>query len=311
MGGGILKLVVGLVIGLIAGVGIGLLVAPDRTAPQYKSPPEPVQAAAPQPAAQAPVERPPEPASSPRTLQDIIAATDVPPVPSGNAAIAGVVLMEDGEPLPGVRVTAASQYPSTTRLSDLSGEDRVRADIRRARWNELARHTATTGDDGRYSIEGLAEDARYFVQAELPGWSVRREGSSSGWVNNPPAERNFVARAEVEVAVTVLMPDGSVAREALVVGRSDTIRGQRTARTRANGIAQVRLTPGTWTIHAVRGFSNEYRSDEVQVTFERGDIPEPFMLQLKETPGIKGRVEVPAGFTPPRIWVRARMTPPG
>ena len=201
---------IGLLLGLVAGTGIGFWLAgapiPDGQGSAVDVPEPELQIGSHR-------EQPDQvdtvlPYSTPsreRTLADIIADADIPAIPSGTARLTGSVLSVEGRPLAGVEVAASSNYPEPRRYSGLLPIERVQQEIRISKWNELSRRVTRSNDNGQYVIDGLAEDTDYTATATSPGWKIEPGRDGPRWFK-PPAEINFVARAEVEVGVEAEHP---------------------------------------------------------------------------------------------------------
>ncbi|MCA8913100.1 MAG: hypothetical protein KDB82_15475 [Planctomycetes bacterium] len=259
---------------------------------------------------QAPLEQPNQPngVPTPRSLDDIIASADIPPVPSGGGAFHGSVTTIDGEPLEGIEVSCSSSYPSDhLRRSELSTTERVQREIRRAKWEEAAKHISVSDAEGEWRIEGLDEDTSYWVAAESPGWKIENKNTHMGWPK-PDAEIHFVARPETQLEVQVEDQEGGAPKYAKIYYRSK-VASEREAYFRADyGPETLRLTPGTWSIYAT---SDADRSETIEVVVEAGKGIEPLTLILKPTPGIEGNLSVPEGFRLPTLSVYLQANPDG
>ncbi|MBZ0137304.1 MAG: carboxypeptidase-like regulatory domain-containing protein [Planctomycetes bacterium] len=304
----------GVILGLLAGLFLGGAIQPGPAAPaiqggniarlpeQAPPPPEPLQ-------------NPPPTEVAPRTLRDFIAETKVPPVPRGEGEITGTVMTPDGKPVAGVVVSASTSYPEPRYRPGLSAEERIERDIRYARWQDVATHKTATDEQGHYRIAGLAADAEYDVSGRADGWRIENQNPKQRRVK-PDGVCHLLARSEALVAVHVTMADGTPAEDATVVYRAQALSREQSA-TAWNGPAELRLTPGEWTLYAVSKDHwyapdrLQYRSSEVTLTIEEGATVAPLTLVLMPTPSIGGFIQLPKGFERLPVDVFLQPDPPG
>jgi hypothetical protein len=300
----LLALAVGLAVGYFVGAGDG----EDTKTP----PPVLIAPTQPDPAAPPPVLDPlaqPE-ANKPNTVAELIAAAEIPPVPSGDVEYTGTVSTISGAPIPGVTVTARPSFPNPPNSRSVTPEDRVRHELARAKWGQLATRTAVTDAEGRYKLTGLADKTGYTLSAEADGWEFSRRDprAPAGTV-----EHHFVGTAMTRIEVSVRLPDGSSPKDAVISYRSAARVRDRTGYAR-DGIGDIRLSPGEWTIHATsddwRDSRRRFRSEPVTLLVEEGKAAGPVELVLKPTPSIRGSITLPAGFVRPSLTVRIQAGPP-
>ncbi|MCZ7608102.1 MAG: hypothetical protein M5U25_18995 [Planctomycetota bacterium] len=221
----------------------------------------------------------------------------------------------DGAPVEGVLVYVSSDYPERRYYQGMAAEERVRQEIRYARWLELAQRQVATDAEGNYRVEGLAENVRYAVRAESPAWSIESANSNRGRTR-PPAEIQFIARPATTLLVQVRYEDGKHVEHATIKYRARALSRESESYTRDAGPAELRLTPGEWIIYATSdqfGADDSrlrYRSSEVEVRFEAGQTLQPIELTLIRTPGIGGIIETPKGFSRLPLDVKVQQDPP-
>jgi hypothetical protein len=301
----LLALAAGLAVGYFVGAGDG----EDTKTP----PPVLIAPTQPDPAAQPRVLDPlaQSEASKPNTVAELIAAAEIPPVPSGDVEYTGTVNTISGAPIPGVTVTARPSFPNPRSWRSVTPEDRVHRELARAKWDQLATRTTVTDAEGRYKLTGLAGKTSYTLSAEADGWEFSRRDPRA------PAgtlEHHFTGIALTVVEVTARLQDGSALEDARISYRSSAKVREYTGYAQ-NGHGELRLTPGEWTIQATsdddwRETPRRYRSEPVTLTVEEGKAAGPVELVLKPTPSIRGSITLPAGFVRPSLTVRIQAGPP-
>ncbi|QDV08424.1 hypothetical protein Poly30_39670 [Planctomycetes bacterium Poly30] len=152
---------------------------------------------------------------------------------TGEGVISGIVTTPEGDPLgavevhatpagPGMRTERASSarqlQPSRRELEEVladAAEDWARSEGRAM--------TATTGPDGRFRIEGLA-DLDFRVRAQAEGYSFdTREYSVLNPVQQPDAEVKIQARPLIGIRVLVVDESGAPRDRAIVVANGDRL----------------------------------------------------------------------------------------
>ena len=225
-------------------------------------------------------------------------------VEGGGESLEGIVEDDRGSPIPGVTVRATPGEHRTAERADRGRsapkprtlEEVVRTAVERFHETDLSSVEATTGDDGRFSLQGLA-DRRYSVQAFLGGYDI----SPKPYRSEPGAFLRFRASEVASVPVEVILPDGTPADEAVLsVRRRDVSQRSEELWERSNPSIALAVH-GRYDITAfisdqVRkrlGLDLDYRSAEAEVTLRDGLPHEPILLELRGQPRIHGQVKVP------------------
>ncbi|MCB9895939.1 MAG: hypothetical protein H6839_16005 [Planctomycetes bacterium] len=308
---------IGLVLGLLAGIAIGVGIssheprtstvgevraldnstgAPDDANP-LKADRKPEQPE--------PVRNPPQTGGG--SLSEIIAAADVPALPSGNGVISGSVVTDSGEALAGVEVSIRPPYPEKRDSTSKDIEARIQDEIRYQRWRDISQIKTTTDAAGAYKFTGLSETSRYSVWATLSGWKVSPKGH--GGAVMPGEIADFIAKMSFTVPIEVRMPDGSVAEHGRV-SYSQTGSNRSSGTILENGTGTLELEAGEWKLRGSEGDDYEYQGEEVTITLVAGTPVEPVVLQLAARPGVRGKVSVPALYDRPSLRVYLVADPP-
>lgn len=304
----------------VLGVVLGVLLAPPRAGneldPAAGFREQPVAAARPAPRvepaakdAAAVSEDSPLPEGANEMVAKILASIPAPAVASGSGAITGVVRTEDGAPVGGVLVRGvqtrryegpARRFKKDREPGDAEIERQVYAMIESHKQREVTAVEAHTAADGAFVLERLA-DSPYSVAAYMKGYSFQPLQGQN--VHNVKAGGTveFVARPLVEVAVNVLLPDGSRAAKATInydQGSENFRYGSGEQWVADDPVIQIH--PGTYTLRAVAtegemSEGEEYRSDPQEVAIAAGVQPPALTFQLKGRPGIKGKLIFPKG----------------
>jgi len=220
--------------------------------------------------------------------QDILvrAIEAVEPVDLGDRSgrIHGRVTLFDGSPLPGVEITATPSRRSDREEAETL-EAKVRRFIRDERWRTGLESKGTTGSEGSFLLEGIA-DLDYSVTAKLAGYSFESRGRRSV---RPGQQVDFIATAVARLDISVVRADGSEPESAQVLferGNGSTTR-QWTPKERI-----LDAEPGLVKVSAI-GKDGE-RSEPVEITTEAGAPPVPLRLAMRSRGSIRGEVIFPA-----------------
>ena len=245
---------------------------------------------------------PPAPAPSPAagSLGDALAAIETPPIPTGDGEITGEITLEDGTPLPGVKVTSVvsrstSGYDEAVRGAK-SVEDQVRAEVETYRLIEATRRETASDAAGEFKVSRLPS-LKFNFTFELEGYrfeSVR--GSPSHWTTPPGTKLQITAIPSVTLEVSVEMPDGSVPDNVMLTTRElveGTPAGGSSRRGWSANYDTLPLDNGTFEVTATAGAHEEYVSDSLVVQISNGTGPETIVLRLKEQNGVVGRLIMP------------------
>ncbi|MHC4163620.1 MAG: carboxypeptidase-like regulatory domain-containing protein [Planctomycetota bacterium] len=245
-------------------------------------------------------------AAPPPALRAVLDQIPPPEVPRGEGTIRGQVRMEGGEPVAGALVVArpTTGAPRRKRRRGLavpdepSVEEWVRDLVTRRKWRDGARREARTDASGAYEITGLTND-KHSVSAYVAGYELRAARGQSAYNVRPDATVDFVARPIFELAVDVLLSDGSRPPWARIEVRGDST-GNTTWR---RDQPWIQLGPGTYKLQAV--VDEEHRSAEQQVIVEAGRPAPSLVFRLEGEPGIRGRILFPHGVQPGFVSVYA------
>ncbi len=221
-------------------------------------------------------------------------------VEPGAGSIKGHVRLETGEPLAGVRVTAYREGGLSVDENEKARRgavDDLDADVREfvagVRWREAYRRESVTGDDGAYELRDLAE-SEFQVYAQLEGYAIERGSRRRDEKADQPGTRvDFRAQVLVKVSVGVFLPDGGIPDAARIEWESGR-RGEGTSYcewTREQ--AWIELSPAAYKLAAAHGNEGRFRSDPQEVLITVGQVTPGLTFQLRERPGIEGRVIVP------------------
>jgi hypothetical protein len=148
-----------------------------------------------------------------------------------------------------------------------------------------ARREATSDAEGHYTVAGLGSGT-YRIAAWLRGHEVQPR-SRGRYTAKAGSVVDFVARPIILVPVEVLLPDGTKpqgAQISMTTGQSGTSEYWRPA------WGEIRCAPGNWSMYAIAGEDQRYRSDSQDVILKMDVAPAPLVFHLKERPGIKGRL---------------------
>ena len=142
-----------------------------------------------------------------QSLRELLEAIPIDRVPSGNGAITGQVLTQNGNPLAGAVVLARPHRSSATKKStsgqrpELDLVKLVEERVRWARWTRDGSREATTDEGGNYSITGLGKSI-YYLRAYADGYTIQAKGRSR---LVPGGTLDFEARPAIRVDVDVVV----------------------------------------------------------------------------------------------------------
>lgn len=297
----------GLILGLIAGLFFGGL--GQQSLPSSGVDPLP-QTETPTPSV---VDEPlSDPAPVPLTIADLIEASEIPPVPSGNAVVSGTVTTPAGTPVAGIRVSVSSFYPGERRWKDITVEERVRQELQLAKWMNAATRKTTTDEDGNYRVEGLAESVSYNVTAEGDGWYIEQRDKQSE-SRKGSRELHFVATSRIPLTVSLRVSDGSQLLDARIWYRAKAVRDRRDSSLWNENSATLYLTPGEYEVYATSTEWPEsrirHRSEPLTVIVEAGTTPDAIELVLHPTPWIGGEIKLAEGFVRSSVEVYVQYEP--
>jgi hypothetical protein len=223
-------------------------------------------------------------------------------IETGTGTISGKVKNERGQPVAGVVVRASFQGDRRDRRptwkkgdgpppdDDLQGE--LQRFIEDSERNRAMRRSATTGENGEFTLDGLVDD-RYSLQAFLSGFVVSPDQSELAWNAKPGVWVEFTASPVQVVKVDVRLADGTVPKKANLVVR---VRNSSTSELWRPDTPELRLGVGAYAISATAGDREEWSAEPQNVTLKEGAPPAPLSFKLTARTGIRGRVRVPKGY---------------
>lgn len=278
-------------LGIALGFALGYSATRREVQPQEPGAPELIRNE-PEPAEAAPVAEPIR-----RPVTEHIAPVPVPAVERGEGSIHGHVRTESGEPLAGVlvrayRITDSTEGPRRQyrTLEEPSLDEMARDFIEEERRRRAGRSEARSGDDGSFVISDLVESARYWIEALRNGYVVSVQDPRGGGTVRAGDRLDLLARAEVEVRVSVLLPDGTEAPRARVHLRGSSRGDYLDRRDWSRDHATLLLLEGGYLLKATHGQDEELVSQEEELVLDAGAPPQAVVLSLKERPGIRGQV---------------------
>ena len=213
--------------------------------------------------------------------------------PQGDGQITGRVVDPDGKPLSGVRVSLQrsgdDMFETVFRVADAPDlETAVRQYVDWWRDQTTPDADATSGEDGRFVFEGLA-DHGYHVTGDLEGHDIGLRDSMFTPEVRPGGRVNLVAHPLVGVHLDVVLSDGSRPERASVLFSSLEAGSSQAEWVPAESVRRV--VPGRYTVSAFVGETDaaHLESREMQITV-KADGP-PAEVVLRVLPGIYGTVE--------------------
>lgn len=295
-----------LVLFLLAGLAVGIaggwiLGGPPERTPQAALPlPEPENLHA----RQQQTEFANEPATKAAPLPDVAALmADVAAVRE-TGEIRGSVLLDNGSPLPGVRIRATPHLPPNREAA--TPEEELAVHAAQLALRRVRERTVQTDANGEYRLSGLDAEFYYSVTANLHGYEVKPAGRIGAAIEYHAVghEVYFVAHTAMTVRLDVRLPDGRQPGRVQI--------GCSGAESRSGGTSYWYWTPaqptrafepGEWTLTFRAGESSEYTCEPVNILLEQGVRFEPLTVRLHTSPGIVGTVTMPPGISRPRVTI--------
>ncbi len=218
-------------------------------------------------------------------LAAALAALPVPDVAARTGRITGTVSGARGDGVAGVTVRAVLRRIEANRRDRVEPglEEAVRTFVRQRSLRLQTTVDATTSANGTYVLRGLTDGA-YRVTASLSGFELR----GGGTLTRAGMTVDFTAHPVVEIAIDVLLPDGSRPARAWIKckrGGQDEI-----TRDWYRQPGTVRVPPGSYVVAASVRDGDELKSDAVEVTVPLGKTPERVVIHLRGRPGIRGTI---------------------
>jgi hypothetical protein len=301
--------VAGLVL-LGAGFLLGRMSAPEgepRTEVSGDRTPAPTPAATTPSLDSRPVEeRHAAPAETVQRIREIVDEMPIPEIPTGAGVIDGRVRSADGRPLAGVDITLVPVAPR--RSSPVSAQDPAEVLAQtavRQNWTRAATRTATTGEEGAFRFEAVA-DVEHDIHARRDGQRIARSERGAGRVR-PGQTVEFTATAVVEVDVDVRLPDGRPAEQATIRFKADSTSSSHGW---TSGDRVLSLDPGRYQVWATGGPDNALGSKATSVTLESGRRT-TLRFDLGSVPSLLVRVRYPDGEEGARARVAVARVPVG
>jgi len=241
------------------------------------------------------------------SVREALAALPRPEPRAGAGRITGIVRTEDGTPLAGATVRSIP-HVEPRRVRDarkgrgppagVDLENQVRDLVWRHYGQQQGMRTITTGADGTFVLEGLA-DTTHRVRAYREGYVIGGAGHWRWEDARPGAELEFVATPVVLLTVDVRGPDGSQPPRARIVWKRGEAGSSETgSEFWSPGAPEIALKPGAYTLEATVDDGTPLASPAKTRTLKRGRTPEPVLLTLEARPVIRGQVVYPDDLVP-------------
>ena len=246
-----------------------------------------------------PAEPPGGPAPAAGSLAEVLAALETPPIPTGDGEITGEITLEDGSPLPGVKVTSVvSRTTSGYKEAINKGrtvEEHLLEELEVFRLVEATRREVKSDESGHFTLSHLP-DRGFNVTFKLEGYRfVTVKRGQSHW-NIPPGTRlEMRAIPAARLKLQIEMPDGSLPESADYRKKliSDGPARQDSGGSWSPDYSEIDLDYGRWELTATAGKHDEYASDPVTVELAAGIKHETVVLRLKERNGVVGNLKMP------------------
>jgi len=248
----------------------------------------------------------------------------------GDRSIKGRVVDARGTPLAGVLLRAVrtgDAVPSLPAQEKVGAaapppptlEEAVRAAI--ASWYEDGGeyHQVETGGDGRYELPAL-RDGMYQLSIWRAGWIFQSEQGNGSTQIRPDATVDWTGKAVRTLPLEVRLPDGAAAPCANIEYRKQ---GRDDAEGTQGWLAKeasIVLEPGRWDVRATLGHpqSGPAWADylvspwtKVELADGAGGAAAATVLALEAKPGVRGRVVLSTGGSPPQALVKLTALEPG
>lgn len=168
-----------------------------------------------------------------------------------------------------------------------------------------ATRVVETDQDGRFAVEGLADEA-WTWRATAADHEIAPYGGGPSRAVSPGAELLLSARRMIELVVHVLMPDSSQASEAKLASSEGNVARETTWRSDA---AKIRLPVGRWQITASIG--DQLRSRPTTIDVDPRTAERPVILPLVARIGFKGHVKFAETTDPDTLRIAWRRLTEG
>jgi hypothetical protein len=242
----------------------------------------------------------------------------------GSKSIVGRVADRDGNPLGGVVIRArrtedSGRTPGRSRAGegappDSTLEQAVRSAVEGFYAREADRRETKSGSDGTYAFRDLREGT-WWIEAWAEGFQLERADAARGGVT-PDATVDLKATPIVRVRVAVALADGTPAPKAAVLCRRLGEKSFRRSELWSLDQPLFPLEPGAWEVRASLGdpetgppWPDALVSDVLPITTAAGVAPPDLSLRLHGSPGIRGRVRLPAGSSRNAVVVKVAPLP--
>jgi len=289
-------LVVGLVLGFFLGFAQRPAGSPSADNRAASAPPVPDTAQLPpqQLPATGPEETPPAPEPEPETAPDY--SFELPDVPTGDAEATGVVRLPDGSPCADLALRAIPSMPDSLSIKSkrrLGVDERTAYEAAVIRWETEASRDTTSGPDGSFKFERLAQQT-YSVVCLTPGWEISMQQGVTQPALTPGVELVLIATRLVRVPLRVLLPDGSEPDRARITARSmegsSFVFGYWKPDMRS-----IETATGGVKFSALGGPDDSLEAQAIAQIPAQGEVPE-VVLQLKRPPGLYLTLELPTPY---------------
>jgi len=234
----------------------------------------------------------------------------------GEGMLSGTVLTEAGKPMKGVLVRATYRADRRQKKAyrqaagvpeDESLEEMVRTYVARVMKDRKNRRDGTTDDQGRFVIAGIG-DGKYWLRAYHEGYSFKAVGQNT-YELKAGTEVEFTGKPLGDLKVSITLPDGTAPEKASILLKFGSGSTRTLPWIRAD--PWIQLSPGTHTLSATAGESQEFGAPDQSVEIVEGVTPPPVQFALRDRPGIHGQVVMPAGENKGAVQVYIMSLKPG
>jgi len=233
--------------------------------------------------------------------------------PTGSGRITGVVRDAQGAPIAGVWIVANGHGPGWSHQYERGGdppaerviEDLIREEVQHELWSREVRRTATSGVEGRFTIERVP-DLSYSVEGYKRGYAFE---SDDAWEARPGSEVHFTGTPQVRLKVKLdgftpkLDDDLRIEWTRFENNSARTSSAERWSPERP----WVTLGVGEYRLQAKVRRGEVFGASEAQrVTLVAGQNPTPLHLPIRFAATIRVRISTPPGFADNKISVSAQ-----
>ena len=241
-----------------------------------------------------------------RSLQEALTAIPAPAYSEGKETISGHVRTREGAPVAGILIRAAGSSLWKNKNSNGHKPPPARGDlmtqvlkaISEYHWEEATVREALTDENGSYVLTGLRAGERYTLNGDHKNWVVDAAPGHHRHDELPGGIIDFIAEPAVTLQVDVTFPNGTQPHKARIEWRRNAGSAGRGSEEWYPHDPVIRLKPGTYTLTAVAGHSQEFSSEEEEIAIDTDVEPPRLAFVLKTRAGIRGNLVFPAGEEP-------------